>query len=325
MKNKINVAFIYKPSDIFLAGNHFDNTTYYFFMEALKRNESLEISYFKEEHSMDILKIKDSVDAIIIPGNHSMNVPNLHGINESKIPVIARTGDFHNAKKYNTFQFHKKFKIDYYFNFMSSDYFYKFYPKDFKYKEIVFGVEPSLYENLIPFEDRIKDKILNSGAIGKNEFISKIANRILNPKSSGWYYYKLRTLCNELEYVVHTGMIKGKYVNDEYPKLLSRYKAAIAATTYYPTLKYLETTAAGCLTFMEITEENNGEYLGFKDYESSIFINEINYKDKFEEFLKNPNEDRWTNIAKKGTEHTLKNFNNDTAVESLVSLIKELI
>ena len=325
MKEKIKVAFIYKPSDIFLTGNHFDNTTYYFFMEALNRNKSLEILYFKEENSIEISKIKNLIDVIIIPGNHSMNVPYLHGINEFKIPVISRTGDFHNAKKYNTFQFHKKFKIDYYFIFMSSNYFYKYYPKDFKYKEIVFGIESSLYENLTPYDDRIKNKILNSGAIGKNKIISKIANRILNPKSSGWDYYKLRTLCNELDYVVHSGMIKGNYMNDNYPKLLSRYKAAIAATTYYPTLKYFETTAAGCLTFMEITEKNHGEYLGFKDYESSIFINENNYKEKFEEFLKNPYEEKWTKIAKKGKEHTLKNFNNDTAVESLVSLIKELI
>lgn len=325
MKNKIRVAFIYKPSDVFLTGNHFDNTTYYFFIEALKRNQSLDVTYFQEEYSIDISKIEDSIDVIIIPGNHSMNVPKLKGIEESNVPVIARTGDFHNAKKYNTFQFHKKFKINYYFNFMSKNYFYKFYPKDFNYQEIIFGIEPSLYENIIPFNERIKNKILNSGAIGKNKITSRIANRIINPKNSGWYYYKLRTMCNELDYVIHTGMIKGKYVNDDYPKLLSRYRAAIAATTHYPTLKYLETTAAGCLTFMEITKENDGEYLGFKDYESAIFINEINYKEKFKEFLKNPDDEKWENIAKKGREYTLKNFNNDTAVENLVSLIKKII
>ena len=325
MKDKIKVAFIYKPSDVFLTGNHFDNTTYYFFMEALKRNNSVEVSYFPEENLFDISKIKKSIDVILIPGNHSMNVPELKGIESCNIPVIARTGDFHNAKRYDTFQFHKKFKIDYYFNFMSSNYFYKFYPKNFKYKEIIFGIEPSLYQNLIPFEDRIKDKILNSGAIGKKTIVSRLANKILNPQRSGWYFYKLRTMCNDLPYVVHTGMIKGKYINDDYPKLLSRYGATITATTFYPTLKYLEATAAGCLTFMEITKNNDGEYLGFKDNETSVFINEKNYQKKFLDYLKNPDDTKWKNIAKKGREYTLKNFNNDMAVGNLVSLIKSII
>jgi len=43
MTKKINVAFVYKPSYKFLTGNHFDNTTYYFFMLALKRNSRINI------------------------------------------------------------------------------------------------------------------------------------------------------------------------------------------------------------------------------------------------------------------------------------------
>ena len=325
MKSKIRVSFIYKPSDVFLTGNHFDNTTYYFFIKALNRNKKLDVTYIKEEHVVNISELKNKTDVIIISGNHSIHTPNLEGIETSDIPVISRTGDFHNAKKYNTFQFHKKFKIDYYFNFMSKNYFYKFYPKTFKYKEIIFGIEPSLYQDIIPFEDRIKDKILNSGAIGKKTLVSRLANKILNPKRSGWYFYKLRTMCNSLPFVEHTGMIKGKYVNDDYPKLLSRYRATITATTFYPTLKYLEATAAGCLTFMEITKKNDGKYLGFKDYETSIFINEDNYKEKFLEFLNNPDDKIWEKIAEKGRKYTIENFNNDKAVESLTTLIEKVI
>jgi hypothetical protein len=325
MKNKIRVAFIYKPSDVFLTGNHFDNTTYHFFMKALNRNKEIDVTYIKEEHTFDVSKIKNKIDVIIISGNHSMHTPSLEGIEKSNIPVISRTGDFHYAKRYNTFEFHKKFKINYYFNFMSGNYFYKFYPKNFEYKEIIFGIEPSLYKNIIPFNDRIKNKILNSGAIGKETMVSRLANKILNPKRSGWYFYKLRTMCNRLSYVNHTGMIKEKYTNDDYPKLLSRYRATIAATTFYPTLKYLEATAAGCLTFMEITKKNNGEYLGFKDYETSVFINENNYKEKFLEFLNNPDNEMWAKIAEKGRKYTIENFNNDKAVESLVTLIKKII
>ena len=56
---KIKVAFIYKGSNIFLSGKHFDNTYYHFFMEALKRNQSLEMTYFPSETVFDASILKD--------------------------------------------------------------------------------------------------------------------------------------------------------------------------------------------------------------------------------------------------------------------------
>ena len=67
-----------------------------------------------------------------------------------------------------------------------------------------------------------------------------------------------------------------------------QYCAAIAATTTNPNIKYWEIPAAGCLTFMEITEKNDGGVLGYEDGETAIFINEKNYKRKFDEYLSNP-------------------------------------
>lgn len=326
MERKIKVAFIYKTSDKFFSGTHFDNTTYNFFMNTLSKNSDIEIKYFHEEKIMDVSKLKGKFDIILLAANHNFHAPDtLLGIDKLNLPVISRCGDFHHAKKHNTFQFHEKYKIDYYFNFMSTKYFYKFYPKDFKYKEIIFGLEPSLYENIKPFKNRMKNKILNSGAVGKSSLKSRIVNYLINPKNSGWYFYKLRTMCNELEYVEHTGMIGKKYINDDYPSLLSRYRASITATTYYPTIKYMESTAAGCLTFMEITEKNNGEYLGFQNNENAIFINEQNYKQKFEEFLDDPDNEKWEIIAEKGRRHTLENLSNDKAAKDLVDLMKEFI
>ena len=294
-------------------------------MKALKRNTKLQVTYFPEEESFDVSKLKGRFDVILLPENHKFSVPDkLENIKNIDIPVIARCGDFHNAEKYNTFEYHDKYNIDYYFNFMSEKYFYKFYPKSYNYREIIFGVEPILYQNLMPFSDRIKEKILNSGAIGKKSIISRIINRIVNPKRSGWYFYKLRTMCDDLSYVEHIGMVGKKYVNDDYPKLLSRYRAAIVATTFYPTIKYLESSAAGCLTFMEITDTNNGKYLGYIDNETSIFINEKNYKKKFNEYLENPDDPKWEQIAKKGHEYTMKNFTNDVAVEHLIELMNQV-
>ena len=132
-------------------------------------------------------------------------------------------------------------------------------------------------------------------------------------------------MCNKLSYVDYTPTLKSNYINDNYPKLLGKYAAAIAATTTFPTIKYWEIPAAGCLTFMEITELNGGDYLGFENGKNAIFIDEKNYKDRFSEFLQNPNDPKWEEIAKEGRNFVMDNYNNDKAVEHLVDLIKELL
>jgi hypothetical protein len=154
---------------------------------------------------------------------------------------------------------------------------------------------------------------------------SRIANKILNPKQSARYFYYLRTRCNELPYVDHTGMVGKRYANDNYPELLSRYRSCIAAATFFPVIKYFEITAAGCLTFMEVTERNKAANLGYQDGKTAIFINEQNYKDKFEEYLNDPDNPEWEKIAMAGRKYTMEEKNNDKAVESLVELMKSLL
>lgn len=322
---KIRVALIYKRSYVFLDKNHFDNTTYYFFMHALKRNNKLDVTYFPADKTFDVHDINDRFDIILIPNNNTDGTPDLIGINNLKIPVISKTGDPHYAKRYNQFQYHEKFKIDYYFSLQPKSYFYEFYPKYYKFKEIHFGLEPALYQNIRPFQSRIKNRILNSGNVGQLSWKSRIVNKILNPKRSAWYFYYLRTKCNELPFVDYTGMIGNSYKNDNYPELLSRYRASIAAATFYPVIKYFEISAAGCLTFMEVTERNKAANLGYKDKETAIFINERNYKDRFEEYLSELDNPEWEKIAMAGRKYTMEKKNNDKAVESLVELMKSLL
>jgi hypothetical protein len=326
MKNVINVAVIYKKSYVFLTGKHFDKSLYYFFMEALKRNKKLDITYFPSETSFDVSEIKDRFDIILLPHNRTDGVPDeLIGIAKLKIPVIARAGDPHEARKFDPKILHKKWKIDYYFNFMPKNYFYDFYPKDFRYKEILWGLEPRIYEKLKPFKDRIKDKILISGNVGKTSLKSRIANKIFNHKNSTYYFYKLRVKCRGLPYVHYSPMKNSKYENDDYPIYLSQYRASIAAATYYPVTKYFEIPASGCLTFMEVTKLNGCKYLGFKDGKTAIFINEKNYKEKFEEYINDVDNPKWEKIANAGREHVLKNLNSDIAVESLVELMNKVL
>lgn len=331
-KEKIKVAFIYKSSYGYMSPEYYDTTMYNFFMIALKRNNRLDVSYFPSQNDFDTSQIKDKFDVILLPNNNTDGTPNLIGIERLDIPVISRTGDPHSAKRLGQFQYHEKFKIDYYFNFMPESYFYKFYPRDFRYKTIVWGLEPSIYQNLTPFKERIKNKIINSGQIGNIKLKSRIANRILNPHRSNWYFYKLRTMCSVLPYVEQHPWWKEdpitkkkKFVGNDYPLLLAMYRGATAATTFYPTIKYYEVPAAGCLTFMEINDFNDATFLGFQDKKSAIFINEKNYKQKFQEFLENPDDPQWENIANEGRDHALKELSNDKAVESLVDLMDKLI
>lgn len=324
MKKVLDVAFIFHKDNYFLSGKHFDNCYYNFFMKALQRNSEISVKNFPTGNIFDAEILKERFDAILLFGNADFGMPKeIKNIEKLEIPVISRSADPRDAKKSK--KNHSRWKIDYYFHFHSERFFHELYPKKFKYKTIFYGVEPLLFQNLHPFSDRIKNKILNSGNVGNLHFFSRIINDIRDPKWNNYRCKVLRTKCNNLSYVDYTLTQNHEYINDKYPLLLQKYRAAIAADTYSPVIKYWEIPAAGCLTFMEISEKNNGNYIGFKDNETAIFINEKNYQEKFLEYLSDKENKKWETIAKAGNEFALKKFNNDTGVKSLVELIKTLL
>jgi hypothetical protein len=325
---KIRVAFIYKSSNPYMSKKAWATTYYHFFMDALKRNEELDVSYFPAEKSFDTSVLKNNFDIILLWENHPWGSPDeLIGIENLNIPVICRINDAHDAKIKGKIEYHEKYKIDYYFGYLPESFFYKYYPKNFKYKVIIYGVEPSLYQNLTPFSQRIKNKILCSGAAASTKLTARLFEQIIRfrGENSMLKHYKLRTMSIKLPYVDYTTTLNHKYVNDNYPKLLGQYQTSIASHSLYPVIKYWESTASNCLTFMEITEKNGAEILGFKNNETAIFINEQNYKQKFEEYLTDPDNSKWEDIANAGREYTMQNLTNDNAVESLVEIMKELI
>ena len=324
MKKQLRVAFIYHKQNIFFSGHHFDNTIYNFFIRALERNENLDVVKFPTDRRFDCLKLKNKFDVILLWENGLSGMPEeLLNIKKLDIPVIAKCSDPVRAKE--SIKFHDKWKIDYYISFFPKEFFYELYPSNFKFKSIIYGVEPSLFDKVQPYEKRIKDRILLTGAIGNKKFLSKLINDIKKPKWNAYRFYHLRTKCTELPYVDFTLTLNHKYVGDKYPRLLEKYGASIAATTYNANTKYWENAAAGCLTFMEITEKNHGAFLGYKDGENCIIINEHNYKEKFSEYLDDIKNPKWKQIADTGREFTLKNYTNDTAAESLFELMEDLI
>ena len=324
MKKILNIAFIFKRDNYFLSGNHFDNCYYNFFMKALQRNKNINVKNFPTGDIFDASILKNKFDIILLFGNSDFGMPNeIRNIENMDIPVISRSVDPKDAKKAKNN--HERWKIDYYFHFHSKEFFYELYPKKFQYKTIFYGVEPPLFQNTKPFEDRIRDKILNSGNIGNLHFFSRIINDLKDPKWNNYRCKVLRTKCNKLSFVDYTPTLNHEYINDRYPILLQKYRAGIAADTYSPVIKYWEIPAAGCLTFMEITQKNRGEYTGFKDNETAIFINEKNYQEKFNEYLSDKENSKWREIALEGKEFAMKNFNNDKGVEELVDLMKTLV
>lgn len=328
MSKKIRVAFIYKASNPYMSGKAWATTYYHFFMNTLKRHPELEVSYFPAEEKFDTSQLKNNFDIILLWENHPWGSPDeLVGIQNLDIPVICRINDAHDAISKGKIQYHEKYKIDHYFGYLPESFFYKYYPKNFKYKVIIYGVEPSLYENITPFSQRIKNKILCSGAAASTKLSVQLFERFMRFRGemSLYKHYKLRTMCIKLPYVDYTTTLQHEYVNDKYQLLLMKYASSIAAHSLYPVIKYWENTAAGCLTFMEVTEKNRADILGFKDGENAIFINENNYKKKLEEFINDSDNPKWEEIARAGREYTMKNLTNDTAVESLVSIMKEFV
>ena len=324
MKEQLRVAFIYHKQNIFFSGHHFDNTFYNFFMHALKRNENLDVVNFPTDRQFDCLKLKNKFDIILLYENSLFGMPEeLLNVKKLDIPVIAKCGDPVRAKE--SIKFHDKWKIDYYFHFYHEDFFHELYPNNFKYKTIIFGLETSLFDTVLPYEKRIKDRILLTGAIGNKKFFSKLLNDIRKPKWNAYRFYHLRTKCTDLPYVDYSSALSHEYVGDKYPRLLEKYSASIAATTYNTNIKYWENAAAGCLTFMEMTKKNRGEFLGYRDGENCVIINEDNYKEKFSEYLDDVDNPKWKQIANAGREFTLKNYTNDTAATSLFELMKNLI
>ena len=309
-----------------LTENYFFTTSYHFFMNSLQRNSDIEVSYIQSGKSFDAMRLEKNFDVILLYENSftPCNPNELKNIKKLGMPVVAKVGDLHNSKNFDISESHEKYGITSYFGYQHEDNFYKYYPKKFDYTTIVFGLETSLYQNLLPFSKRIKKRILNSGAVGNTKFLSKLFNQFKNPDNA-LNHYKLRTLCNELSYVDYTSTLQHEFVGNKYPLLLQKYQSAIAATTANYTQKYLEIPAAGCLSFMEVTDKNHANYLNFKDGENAIFVNERNYQQKFEEFLESSDDPIWEQIANSGRNHVLNNYNNDLAVESLVNLFKKII
>ena len=328
--NTIKVAMVYSSGNARLRGSRPIKTEYYFFRCAIFRNRSLEVEQLDSLDGIDVSKLEKDYDVVLIPSIDVATGLGLRGIRDCKIPVIARPHDPHNVLKRDMIGLSDSLKADWFFDFYPPAAFYEYYPKRFKYDVVHIGLEPSLYTSEIPWAERITDRIAVSGMIDKKldlvrMLYHKVYLRTPKVKLPG-FQYKLRTKCLRLPYVVHTQDVYPGQSTDQLHMVLSMFRIAIAATTAYPTVKYKETPAAGCLTFMESTERNHGvSHLGFENGKNAVFINESNYLEKFQEYLDSQDDPKWKKIAQEGRRHALENLSNDKGVEKLVHIMRKAL
>lgn len=326
--NPIKVAMAYSSGSERLNGKSDIKDEYYFFNHAMYRNKHLEIEYMDTLGRINPSNLEKDYDVLLLPSIDIASVLALRGIRDCNIPVIAKSSDPHGVLMRNMIGMADSLKIDWFFDIYSTASFYEYYPRHFKYDVVHAGLEPSLCISDVSWNERTPDRIAISGALDKPDLMHKLYYRVYLKKPralSSDFHYKLRTKCNILPYVVHTRDIYPGQSTDQLHRLLSAFRTAITATTTFPTVKYKETPAAGCMTFMEITERNHGSFLGYKDGKSAIFIDESNYKEKFQEYLDSPDDPRWKQIAQAGRKHALDNLSNDRGVEMLVSIMRKAL
>ena len=323
----VRVAFVYRPSWKYYSPRHTIGTRYSFFFRALARSKSIKMGYFASETSVDASELAGEWDVILCT-NSATSTPRLK--NASCMPVIAQTHDPHLIKELDMLRCHDEYNIDCCFNFMPESYFYKYFPKRFQYKVIRWGLETELFAGAGPFGPRIKDRVLLTGKLADWGAKKRISHALFHGGfSQVRANYELRRACAALPGVDYSGTdpATGDYLNGgrgSYAEHLSGYRAAIAASSLYPTAKYWETPASGCLTFMEATDANGAYDLGYADMESAVFINRKNYEKKITGYLESPDDPRWAQIAGAGRRHATENLSNDRAAEALADLARSL-
>jgi len=297
---KLKVAFVFDKDNRGLTGRWFTNNAYRFFMKGLFENESIEACSFPTEQEFDCNQVA-KFDVVIfydIRKSVYKNADRIKGVS------ISRAPDSHDIDD-KWIRIADELSISHCFNHQSIKYAKKFLPNRIAYHQIIFGVTKNLHRNP-NFDNRIKDFILLPGISNKS------------------HYYILRYKCFGLPYVDGKTREAG-FVNDEFPVLLGKYRAAIAACTVCSVYKYFELPACGCLTFMEVNSENGCDELEFIDGHNAIFINDNNYIDRFKSYLHDVDNPKWKTIAAAGREFALRKYENKIQVQKLVSIMESLV
>lgn len=328
-REPVRIAFVYRPSWGYWRPDYTINTRYEFFFNALARAKHAKVGYFGSERPVDAKELKGRWDVILCT-NSALGTPRIANVAESGMPVVAQTHDPHLVKELDMMRDMQEHRVSCCFGFMPREYFHKYFPKSCRYELVRWGLETRLFKDA-PFGPRKKDRVLLTGKLGRRGLVKRIIHAASRRgQSEVAANYRLRRACAGLPGVDYSGRdpVTGRYLNGgkrTYAEHLSGYRAAVAAAGLYPTAKYWETPAAGCLTFMEVNRKNGADRLGYRDMESAVFIDAKNYKERISQYLESPDDPSWERIAGAGRRHAAENLSNDRAAEALVGICRSLV
>jgi spore maturation protein CgeB len=147
---------------------------------------------------------------------------------------------------------------------------------------------------------------------------------LANGATHGSVGYNFRAWAYEQDYVTfapHAMNGNGTPKGQKYIEFLSQYGAALALCSVFPVPKYMEIPAAGCLTFAQYHKDY--EDLGFKDYETCVYVNKDNFEERVKDYLAAPGP--YTKIAAAGTKLVADNYTADKFAEFLYKKLETVL
>lgn len=295
----MKIAFVYNKDDKGMSGKHWTNNAYRFFVEGLSRYPGLDYHVCPVNIDFDARDF-NGFDVVIFYSLENLCPDYLAELNAVK---VVRAPDPHAICPgwiCRVFAGGVRLVI----NHHTPEYMRRFLPEAIPYEQVIFGITKKLHKGP-PFKGR-RNSVLLTGAISRTQL------------------YALRTRAIALPGVKRVSKREG-FTGDRYPELLRRYKAAIAACTVSSVYKYFEIPACGCVSFMEVNEQNGCGNLGFVDMMNAVFVDESNYKERIAQFTENPQDERWKAIAANGRRFVLKHYENEVQIAKLLRSIEEVV
>lgn len=296
----MKISLLYNPNDRGINGNNWKLNNYRFFREELPAQVEL-------VEATDSLDMSPASDAVIL---WSLLRKNLLGLNcdawnDYECPKITRAPDAWQIDDYYNDKC-RELGIDLVVSFQSPNCQYDFLDKDIPYQRFILGIDEQTYKCETPWQERIKDKILSSGVLDDR-----------------WWFYRFRKKVTGHTYVEYVP--KKEFLGVDYWKLLNRYRAAIACMSYTSVLKYFEIPMCGCLMFAEVTSYNQIAEMGFEDGVNCIYINDLNYKQRFAEYMDTIDDPKWKQIAENGKKLVMERYTNEREVARFVETVQGMV
>lgn len=297
----MKVTLLYNPNDRGINGKNWKLNNYRFFREELPKH----CEFFPNSYMTDCCHIDSEIIMVwsLLEKNYKpMALKGLGGLDCVKItraPDAWEIDEDYNKRC-------KELGIDLVVSFQSPNCQYEYLDRDIRYERFILGIDEETYKCPDNWEDRTSYRILSSGVLDTRH-----------------WFYRFRARVTEHPFVTYVP--KKDFLGIDYWRLLTSYRAAIACMSYTSVLKYFEIPMCGCLMFAEVTDFNQIQDMGFEDGVNCVYINDVNYKRKFTEYMDSVNDPKWRKLAEAGRQLVLDNYTNEREVKRFVETIESMV